>query len=157
MRDTTKQERRVLRVRDQPPTTIAILGGNTVVGHALALLLAGVGYETKALEALPTGLAKDLLGGADLLLVSPGLSDERRVESLAILGGVEGKIRIPVIELTSAVQEELFADRTELVPWPTSIQALAREIEAALQAANVETEIDLGNLQDPPNRAATAS
>lgn len=134
--------------------TIAILGGNTVVGHALTLLLAGVGYETRTLEAPPTGLAEDLLGGADLLLVSPGLSDERRVESLAILGGVEQRIRIPVIELASAVEEALFTDEAGRVPWPTSIHRLAREIEAALQAAAGETEVRLGRLADSANGSA---
>ena len=120
-----------------------------VVGHAIALLLEGIGYETKTLEAPPTGVLNDLLAGVDLLLVSPGLSDERRVESLAVLGGVEEKIRVPVIELTSTVREGLFADRAGRMPWPTSIQALAREIEATLRISARDTDVQIGNLADP--------
>lgn len=122
-----------------------------MVGHALALLIAGVGYETKTLEAPPTGVLKDLLAGVDLLLVSPGIRDERRVESLAILGGDEEKIRVPVIELTSAAEEGLFTDGAGRVPWPTSIQALAREIDANLRAAASDTEVRFGNLADCAN------
>ena len=40
-----------------PPTAIAILGANTVVGSALALLLEGQGNEGRLLEAPSAGVA----------------------------------------------------------------------------------------------------
>ena len=58
------------------PTTIAILGGNTVAGLALSFLLRDAGYATIILKAPPTGPADDLLRDVDLLLVSPDLDDE---------------------------------------------------------------------------------
>jgi hypothetical protein len=48
-------------------TTVALLGGNTVVGYALSLLLNSVGYDTKVLDSPPTGMSEDLLEGVDAL------------------------------------------------------------------------------------------
>ena len=53
------------------PTTIAILGADTVVGSALCALLEGSGYRTSPLDSYPTGIVDELLEGADLLLLPP--------------------------------------------------------------------------------------
>jgi hypothetical protein len=58
---------------DQPTTTIAILGADTVVGRALCALLEGSGYRTVPIDTYPTGIVDELLDGADLLLLPPGL------------------------------------------------------------------------------------
>jgi hypothetical protein len=78
---TTRKER----------TIIAVLGGNTVAGLALSLLSKGVGYETGILKA-PPDVSRDLLRDVDVLLIAPGLGDRRRGESLAALGGLEGRL-----------------------------------------------------------------
>lgn len=114
------------------PATVAILGGNTVAGLALSLLLRSVGYHTALLKAPPAGSAEDLLGDVDLLLVAPGLGEERPAESLAALGGAEERLGIPVLAFTSDVEEGLFDEETAGVPWPVEIRGLARAIEAAL-------------------------
>jgi len=54
----------------QEPTTIAFLGGgNPVVANTLALLLEGVGYDTKILEGPSAERAGEQLNGVDLLLL----------------------------------------------------------------------------------------
>ena len=111
------------------PTTIAILGGNTVAGLALSFLLRDAGYEVIILKVPP---ARDLLRDVDLLLVSPDLDDERRKESLAILRGAETTLRAPVLTFSPAVEERLFAEDAGS-SWPVEIAGLAREIEAALR------------------------
>ena len=72
-------------------TIMAVLGGNTVAGLALSLLSKGVGYETGILKA-PPDVSRNLLRNVDVLLVAPGLGDRRRAESLAALGGLEGRL-----------------------------------------------------------------
>ncbi|CAN5807281.1 hypothetical protein BH18ACT11_BH18ACT11_13570 [soil metagenome] len=113
------------------PKTIAILGGNTVSGLALSFLLRGVGYETKILKASPAG-PEDLTEAVDLLLISPGLGDERRGEILAALRGTEGRLHVPVLAFSSAIEEGLFGDEAAGVTWPVEIGVLVREIEASL-------------------------
>ena len=93
-------------------TIVAVLGGNTIAGLALSLLLKGVGYETIILKA-PPDVSKDLLRDVNVLLVAPGLGDSRREESLTALGGVEGRLRIPVPAFTLAVEAELFRSLVE--------------------------------------------
>ena len=53
------------------PTTIAILGCDTVVGRTLSLLLEGHGYKTTLLDSYPTGVVDELLEGAHLLILTP--------------------------------------------------------------------------------------
>lgn len=124
-------------MQDQPSTTIAILGGNTVVGGAISLLLGGLGYETRTLEAPPKGPVADLLGDIDLLLVAPGLDDGRRGESLALLKSAPNGPPVPVLVLTSATDGSS-AEGGARAPWPVGIERLAREIEAVLDAARTE-------------------
>ena len=117
----------------QEPTTIAILGGNTIVGSALALLLGGVGYDAKTLEESPTGAPEDVLDGVDLLLVSPGLSDGPREAFLGAMRGSPKTAKIPVLTLFSAVMGEGLDDGSAPAAWPNKIENLAHEIEAALR------------------------
>jgi len=119
-------------VRDRAEITIAIVGGNTVADHALSLPLKGAGYETTILKAPPTGAADVLLDGLDLLLVSPGLRNERREKILAALRGSERRMRIPVISFSSAIEEGLFGEEDSGATWPVDIGGLARPIEVAL-------------------------
>ncbi len=113
------------------PTTIAILGGNTVAGLALSFLLKGVGYGAVILKAPPAGPVENLLRDVALLLVSPDLDDGRRRESLAILKSAAEGRRIPVLTFSPALEERLFAEDAGS-SWPVEIGGLARAIEAAL-------------------------
>ena len=65
------------------PTTIAILGADTVVGRALCALLEGSGYHTTPLDSYPTGVVDELLDRAELLLLAPRLDEDVARLSLA--------------------------------------------------------------------------
>lgn len=125
-------------MQDRSEVTIAIVGGNTVAGHALSILLKGAGYETIILKTPPTGPAGNIPGAVDLLLVSPGLRNERRERILAALRRSERMLRIPVLAFSSAIEEGLFgaessgATESSGSTWPVEIGGLARAIEAAL-------------------------
>jgi hypothetical protein len=137
-------------VRDRSEITIAIVGGNTVAGHALSLLLKGAGYETRILKVLPAG-PEDLPGAVDLLLVSPGLRNERRERILAALTGPEQMLRIPVLAFSSAIEERLFSEEVSGATWPVEIGGLSRAIEAALGG---EAKIEPSTVANPVDERA---
>ena len=117
----------------QQPPTIAILGADTVVRLALSGFLEDSGYHTRLLEAKSTWAVDQLLVGADLLLLTPGLDEGVHQ---ALLAAAE-KRGIPAVNLsTTAATEEL--QRAEMilsVPWPCKTEELMDRIEAALLAA----------------------
>jgi hypothetical protein len=116
------------------PTTIAILGADTVVGRALCALLEGSGYQTRPIDAYPTGIVDELLEGADLLLLAPRLDQGVREAFVGAMGkSAPQKGDIPVIALTTAVEEGLPEKKGVLsVPWPCKTKVLVERIEAAL-------------------------
>jgi response regulator RpfG family c-di-GMP phosphodiesterase len=116
------------------PTTIAILGADTVVESALALLLGDAGYSTKVLEepSASAANAEEQLVGVDLLLLTPSLREETQEGFLkAIEATTPATVGMPVLTLSTAPQDEL-NDRTGMVPWPTPLENLGLAIEAAL-------------------------
>jgi hypothetical protein len=138
----------ISRVQVRPPTTIAILGGNTVAGLALSLLLRGAGYETIVLKAPPPG---DLLKDVDLLLVSPDLDHERRKEDLAIIRGNKVGQPIPVLTFSATIEENVFAEEAAGSSWPVEIGRLARAIETTLRD---DAGIGPNNVANPVGEAA---
>ena len=129
-------------MREKEKPTIALLGTDTVVDHALSPQKQREGYEIRILEAPPTGLPEDLMEGVNLLLISPGLVHERCEESLAALRGKRERMDVPVVSLSSAVNEGLLhEEEVRVVPWPIHIEGVAREIEGAL---NVSTDHETG-------------
>jgi hypothetical protein len=116
------------------PTTIAILGADTVVGRALCALLEGSGYQTRPLDAYPTGIVDELLEGADLLLLAPRLDEGVREAFVGTMGkSTPQKAEMPVIALSTIVEEDLPEKEGVLsVPWPCETRVLVDQIEAAL-------------------------
>ena len=124
-------------MQHQQPTTIAILGADTVVGSALSALLEGHGYRTAPIDSHPTGIVDELLEGADLLLLVPRLDEGTRE---AFVGGMGRRsseaASMPVIALCTAVEEAPPDEEGILsVPWPCETRALVERIEAALTDA----------------------
>jgi hypothetical protein len=120
--------------RQQPATTVAILGADTVVGSALRALLQDSGYRTSPLDSHPTGVADDLLDGADLLLLAPRLDAGAREAFLGAIGkSILRNEVMPVIALCTAT-EELPPDKEVVIslPWPSEPKVLVDHIEAAL-------------------------
>jgi hypothetical protein len=118
----------------EPTTTIAILGADTVVGHALCALLEDSGYQTRPLDAHPTGVVDELLEGANLLLLAPRVDEGVREAFVGAMGkSTPQRSSIPVIALTTAVEEGLPEKEGVIsVPWPCETKVLVERIEAAL-------------------------
>ena len=113
------------------PTTIAILGGNSVAGRALEALLQGVGYDTRLIEDPLERLPEQLLEGVRLLLLAPTLSAESRETLLAEMGSTLDAANIPVLTLSTSLKEAL-AGGPAFIPWPCRLEDLTNKIEAAL-------------------------
>jgi hypothetical protein len=113
------------------PTTIAILGGNSVAGRALEALLQGVGYDTCLIEDPPESPPEQLLDGVRLLLLAPTLSTESREGLLAEMGDMLAAANIPVLTLSTTIKEAL-GDGSVSIPWPCRLEELTRKIEATL-------------------------
>ena len=116
------------------PTTIAILGADTVVGRALCALFESSGYKTRPLDAYPTGVVDELLEGADLLLLAPRLDQGVCEAFLGAMGKRKPqKAQMPVIALHTALEEDLPKKEGVIsVPWPSETKVLVDHIEAAL-------------------------
>ena len=117
------------------PTTIAILGCDTVVGRSLSVLLEGAGYQTTLLDAYPTGVVDQLLEGAHLLILTPKVDQGVREAFLGAMGKSTPQVGdMPVIVLTTSVEEDLPEEKEGVisVPWPCETKVLVERIEAAL-------------------------
>jgi hypothetical protein len=118
----------------EQPTTIAILGCDTVVGRSLSVLLEGHGYKITLLDSYPTGVVDELLKGAHLLLLTPRVDEGVREAFLGAIGkSTPQKADMPVIALRTAIEENLPEEEGVIsVPWPCETQDLVERIEAAL-------------------------
>lgn len=117
----------------QPATTIAILGADTVVGSAICALLGGHGYRINPIDAHPTGVAAEQLEGADLLLLAPRLDEGSREAFLGAMGRSDPRTAgVPVIALSTGLEEAPPGEGVLSVPWPCETRALVRVIESAL-------------------------
>jgi hypothetical protein len=118
----------------QPPTTIAILGCDTVVGRSLCVLLEGSGYKTALLDAYPTGVVDELLDGAHLLIFTPRVDKGVREAFLGAMGKRVPQVGdMPVIALSTALEEDLPEKEGVIrVPWPCETKDVVDHIEAAL-------------------------
>ena len=114
--------------------TVAILSGNPLIGRVLELLLGSVGYEVRLLQETKASEVKDLLEGVNVLVVGPGVSEERRKDFLRAMARTLETAVIPVLSFSPGPKGTL-AEEDRLVPWPCRVEDLAREIEAVLEAA----------------------
>jgi hypothetical protein len=115
--------------------TVAIVSGNPLVDRVLELLLEDAGYEVRLLlEELEAFRVEDLLDGVDVLLIGRGLGDDRRGDFLRAVASTLETATIPVLALSPGPKGAL-AEEDRLVPWPCRIEDLAREIDAAVRAA----------------------
>jgi hypothetical protein len=119
------------------PTTIAILGCDTVVGRSISVLLESHGYQITLLDSHPTGVVDELLDGAHLLLIAPRVDKGVREAFLGAMGKSTPQVGdIPVIALHTALEEELPEKEGVIsVPWPCETKVLVDHIEAALLEA----------------------
>ena len=118
--------------RHHQPTTIAILGCDTVVGRSLSVLLESHGYNTVLLDSYPTGVVDELLDGAHLLLLTPRVDEGVREAFVGAMGkSTPQKADIPVIALSTNTEEDLpEKEGVQSVPWPCETKVLVDHIEA---------------------------
>lgn len=111
--------------------TVVVIGGDAVVGQALELLLkdanGSVKFVPESLLAEP-GSFSDVA----LLLLAPGLSDERQE---AVLAAVKGR-EVPVLELLANTRPSRVGERHFVLQWPCRPEDLRRQIEVALLAGS---------------------
>ena len=112
-------------------TTIAILGGNAVVGRVLEVLLRGLGYEARFLGEPEAFVPEELFEALGVLLLGPGLGDDRRGDYMRAMAGTLNTAAIPVLAFSPGPKGTI-AEEDRLVPWPCKMEDLAREIEAVL-------------------------
>jgi hypothetical protein len=122
----------------QPTTVVAILGTNTAVNNALALLLKSAGYDIRRIERDLPGHANGLLEGVDLLLLAPGFSNAPREAILSVVRDNPTTAQTPVLTLSSAIGGALGDESAPVVSWPSPIGELVRQIETVLAPATSE-------------------
>ena len=122
-------------VGDAETTKVAVgvLGGDPLTCRILGLLLAGAGYEAHALDA--TAVSGDpgaALAGVDLVLLVPGLDDERKGELVGAIGDDHATAAVPVLGLSSILKADPDEQVDSGLPWPWTVEALAGAIERAV-------------------------
>ena len=115
------------------PTTIAILGPDTMVEAILVRLLHKEGYAVRSLGAYPAGVVEELLDGADLLLLAPGLDSDVRRAFLETMRSAPGTAAIPVLPLTSALKLAMLDELSANAPWRSLFDELVGQIGAVLK------------------------
>lgn len=116
------------------PSTVAILGANTLVEDILARLLEEEGYDTRSLEAssYPTRPIGELLDGVDVLLLAPGLNDEVREDFLQAMRSTPKTAALPVLTLSTALKQALLDELSESLSWRSLLKELVQEVETTL-------------------------
>ena len=115
-------------------TTIAIVGGDSLVGHALEVPLLNAGYGVRFLDKSSINGEVDIFDGVDLVLFPPRSDDEDRKAILSRLrtSTPASSGKLPVIELVAGSDETRDGEEVRRVWWPCRMKVLRREIEAAL-------------------------
>ncbi len=112
---------------------VGVLGGDPLTCRILGLLLAGAGYETRTLDG--TAVSEDpsaALAGVDLVLLVPGLDDERKGELVgAIRGDPATAAAVPVLGLSSVLKADPDEQTESWLPWPWTVEALVGAIQRA--------------------------
>jgi hypothetical protein len=134
-----------VRHQHQPPPTVAILGADTLAEDILVQLLREEGYDTRLLEAHPTGLVDQWLDDADVVLLTPGLNDDVRRSFLETMRSIPETSSLPLIPLSATFEEALLDELAVEVSWRQQFQWLVGHIEAALGG-----RMPAGSAEEPP-------
>ena len=132
----------MLHHQHQQLATVAVLSANTLVDRILARLLKDAGYNTKLLEAYPTGPTDELLDGVDVLLLSPYLDAdlcEAFLDAMRSTPEAAHK-RVPVLSLSVPLVMALLDELSVNVSWQSLFEGLVQELEAALAGAEASAE-----------------
>jgi hypothetical protein len=139
--------------RSSITTTVAILGSNTLAEDILARLLQEEGYDTRLLEAYPTGVVDELLEGVDVLLLAPGLNPDVRRAFLEAMRGTLKTAVLPVLPLCPTLRQALLDELSASASWQSHFEELIGQIGAALQRAAASTRALMVDSKDPVAQA----
>ena len=112
---------------------VGVLTEDPLTCRILGLLLAGAGYEARALDA--GAVLEDpsaALAGVDLVLLVPGLGDERKGELVGAIEGDPATAAVPVLGLSSVLKVDPDERDDSVLPWPWTVEALVGAIERAV-------------------------
>ena len=112
---------------------VGVLGEDPLTARILGLLLAGAGYEARALDA--GAVLEDpstLLAGVDLVLLVPGLDDERKGEFVGVIEADPATAAVPLLGLSSGLTADPDGRAGSGLPWPWTLEALVGAIERSL-------------------------
>ena len=112
---------------------VGVLGEGPLTVRIQGLLLAGSGYGARALDA--GAVLEDpgaALADVDLVLLAPGLDDEREGELAGAIEGDPATAAVPVLGLSSVLKADPGERAAGSVPWPWTVEALAGAIERAV-------------------------
>jgi hypothetical protein len=112
------------------PPTVAILGGNPVVGKALESLLESTDYGVRFISEHLHESA-ELPREVRVALVMPALRPDRSDALITRLRSASGARVVPIIELITTPNGHHNGHRIH-VSWPCSVEELKRNIEATL-------------------------
>jgi len=121
-------------------TTVAIVGGDPIVGQALELMLLSAGYDARFLDRSSIGVEANPFDWAHLVLIAPRSNHADREALLdrlysSSVNDKSLKVCLPVLELVAAPNGARVGERgwvTRRVLWPCPVADLKREIEDAL-------------------------
>ena len=119
--------------QDHVPITVAILGGDPLVGRALKVVLGGACYDTRFLNGSFVYKPVELPEEVRLVILAPGLHNKGRERFLNRMENAPLAAKVPVLELVRASERER-AEQLGYVLWPCRTNDLKQEIEAVLLA-----------------------
>ena len=120
------------------PATVAILGGNPVIGKALESLLRSADYVAQFFSEYPEDDAEPL-GDASVALVLPAVSSRHQESLIALIRNTPSTTNLPVIELITTPNENGDGQVTR-VPWPCGIEDLRRFIDEKLSEDPLDSQ-----------------
>ena len=112
---------------------VGVLGDDPLTRRVLGLLLAGAGYEARALDgAAALSDPGSALMDVDLGLLAPGFDDERRGELVGAIEGDPATAAVPVLGLSSVMKADADERTAPGLPWPWTVEAIVGAIERAV-------------------------
>ena len=118
------------------PATVAILGGNPVIGKALESLLRSADYVPRFFSEYPEEDAEPL-GGAKVALILPALSSRHQEALITLIRKTPSTTKLPVIELSTTPNENGNGQVTRVL-WPCGIEDLRRFIDEKLLGDSID-------------------